>query len=77
MMAGRCEQCQEPTNRAVVRVRASGDRWVERLPAIVCRSCGFIRLTEAGHAKLARAQEAGPTPAPALVPLEVVRVYGP
>ena len=80
-MAGRCEQCDEPTERAQVRIMPVEGVWIERVAAVVCRSCGFLRLTKSGREKLARGIVAtddapGPRPPPTAMPLEIVKVYG-
>lgn len=81
-MAGRCEQCGEPTDRAQVRLMPVEGVWIERVAAVVCRSCGFLRLTKSGREKLARGFVAtdnviGPKPPATTMPVEVVKIYGP
>lgn len=55
--------------------------WVERVAAILCRSCGFIQLTKVGREKVLRAVDAsakvlGSAPALSPMPIEVGKVYG-
>lgn len=75
-----CARCGGPLDRAQVRVLIWERLWIERVAAVVCRSCVAVALTDAGEAKVARLTRAGvevlgipgEDPAPKV---EVVKVY--
>lgn len=75
-----CAQCGGTLDRAQVRVLVWDRLWIERVAAVVCRSCVAVALTDAGEAKVARLTRAGvevlgipgEDPAPKV---EVVRVH--